>query len=156
MKTRGSPKPAYERPGSRSPGGSEGGAGSHAPLNAIGKGTSSSTSENARKNGVGGRLPPTVFVGGLLIHETPGVPARSGPNRFLYDPENGAHGRGNGLRTGSGVGGEVAGGKRNGNAHDVGEDLLEHDYGDAGRTEVGVSSMVLWARAGWVGVVGEL
>lgn len=138
LKKRQSPKPAYERPESRSPGDSEACAGSHAPPNANGVGNCSTVSGSARKGGFGGRLAPTVSVGGLLVHQTARVPARGGRNPFLYDPENGLHGAGNGLRTGSGLG-EAAGEHLNGDGHDAGEELLEHDYGDAGRVEVGFS-----------------
>lgn len=174
LKARGSPKPAYERPASRSPEDSEGGAGSHVPFNTNAAGNNSSSAfDSSRQNGFGGRLAPTVSVGGLLIHETVGVPARGSRNRFLYDPENGSgsHDLGNGLRTGPGVGGgvggaaaagvELGGGKEEdggghgaggvgaagvgvtaGGADVPGEELLEHDYGDAGRTEVGAG--VCW------------
>lgn len=88
-----------------------------------------------------------MSVGEHLVHQAARVPTRGGRNRFLYDPENGLHGAGNGLRTGSGLDEEAAGDHLNRDGHDTGEELVEHDYGDPGRVEVGLSGVVFWVRA---------
>lgn len=70
-----------------------------------------------------------MSVGGVLLHETPGVPIR-GHNRFLYDLEKGSPGAGeSGVAAGNSAG-------SGGVDERVGDDVLEHDYGDSGQTEV--------------------
>lgn len=143
LKAKESPNPAYERPGLRRPRTREAGERFHAPPNASGVGNGSTVSERLRTSAFGGRLAPTVSVGGLPNHQASGVPARGGRNRCLYDPDDVVDGTRNDFRAGLGLSREAAGEYLVRDGHDTPEELLEHDYGDSGRVEVGFSDVVL-------------